>query len=181
MLSCHAAWSRRTLTFQQLQDLLDMWFLETEDEERLFHNMARELNQRDRIIEYNQEYELQAVHRIIDCQVFDICCELQPLQDAVCCMESQTCCPPFVDCQKLNLYSMVESLFVKINNMATEAEELSCLLNTQLFLYKITSALSLDERILRGILTRTEQIEDVLLCITQHHQYFPYVSPVTCL
>uniref|UniRef100_A0A1B6LZN4 Uncharacterized protein n=1 Tax=Graphocephala atropunctata TaxID=36148 RepID=A0A1B6LZN4_9HEMI len=187
MLSCYPAWSRKTLTFQQLQDLLDMWFLETEDEERMFQNMVKELAARDAIIEYNQEcceylvqtcQDLQATHRIIDCQVFDVCCEMQPLQDVVCCLEMQTCCPLFVDCQKLNLYTMVESLFVKINNLTTQAEELSALLNTQLFIYKITSALSLDEKVLRGILVRIEQIEQAVFCITESHQLYGFVPPL---
>lgn len=185
MLNCCPSWGRKTLTFQQLEDLIEMWYLETEDEERLFHYMAKEMTEVDRIVENNNNKcaelqstckELKLAHNIINCQLFDICCDLKPLEDFVCWLEKVTCWPSvYIDCQRLCLFSLLEDIFIEVNNLKTLAEEVAALEETQQLLCKLTKILSLDHRSLCGLLQRIECSECILLSITEAHQSFPSV------
>lgn len=187
MTNCYAAWSKKTLTFQQLEDLLAMWCLETEEEEEVFHRMARDLRQREVIVRLNQKKveellqtckELQATQKILNCQVHDLCCDLRPLEDKICCLELLTCNTPFVDCRKFNLYSMFECLFVRINQLRSLAQDVAILLETQEVIRKITTILSLDEKFLGGLLKKIEFVECELLRILVAHEKFPHVPKV---
>lgn len=51
----HQAQSHGTLTFHQLEDLIKAWSLETEELEKIFHNMIKDIFQIDRHIEANQK------------------------------------------------------------------------------------------------------------------------------
>lgn len=187
MLNCYPSWGNKTLTFQQFEDLIKMWYLETDDEERIFHCKAKEVTQIDRIVENNREKciqlqqtcnELKSVHNTINCQLYDVCCDLRPLEDFVCRLEMLTCWPAYVDCQKLCLYSLLEDVFIQVNNLRTLAEEVAALVETQQLLRKLTTIFSLDLRFLCGLLQRIECTECILLSVTEHHQSFPTVTNV---
>lgn len=187
---CYPSWSRKTLTFSQLEDVLNVWFKDTEDFEMIFKSMASGITETDRHIENNRDKiatlmqtvaELQACQRCVECELFDICCNLRPLEDQVTCLENILGCPPYYDCGKLCLYSAVESLFNKVTSLRQFSEELASLLDSQRVFYKITSVLSLDEKILRGLIPKIEETENLCQSISQQHQCLPRVPVVSPL
>lgn len=163
------------MTFGQIEEHINKWTLELEEQEKTFTNQATQINAWDKLLINNNDKIIalnEAVQKVkIDQQTLEqeldfIATQHAELEDSIVPLQNNFMNLPQIDVERTQTYQLVENLDTQLKQMSEDIKEVIDYLNEASKVQDSTDPINQVGRILNAHMNSLQWIEDSSSAIT---------------